>query len=81
MDMYQKLRTTNAYQSKAASWMRVGDRVTNNFFEVVKCKGSETQPSCLTKTGVIKNLYYHSLYIQFKCNETKLKNSHYWSLL
>ena len=28
LDVYQKIRTTNAYRSKAASWMRVGDRVT-----------------------------------------------------
>ena len=48
--MYQKLWTTNAYRSKAASWMRVGDRVTKGFFEAVKCRGFGTQPSCLKKT-------------------------------
>ena len=51
MDMYQKLRTSNAYRSKAVNWMRVGDRGTKGFFEAVKCKGSGTQPSCLKKTN------------------------------
>ena len=30
LDMYQKLRTTNAYRSKAVSWMRVGNRWHND---------------------------------------------------
>ena len=30
--------------------MRVGERVTKGFFDVVKSKGSKTQPSCLKKT-------------------------------
>ena len=49
--MYQTLRTTNAYRTKAASWMRVGDRVTKGFFEAVKCKGSGTQPSYSKNTN------------------------------
>ena len=50
LDVYQKLRTTNAYQSKATRWMRVGDRVTKGFFEAVKCRGSGTKLSCLKKS-------------------------------
>ena len=51
MDMYQTLRTTNAYRNKAASWMRVGDRINKGFLEVIKCKGSGSQPTCLKKTN------------------------------
>ena len=56
-DMYQKLRITYAYQSKAASWMRVGDRVTKGCFEAIKCRGSGTQPSCLKKTDGTMTTY------------------------
>ena len=73
MDMYQKLRNTNAYQSKAASWMRVGDRVTNNFFEVVKCKDSGTQPSCLKKI--------HGTMTTCKEERLKMAMSYYMQLL
>ena len=50
LNIYKKLRTTNAYRSKAAGWMRVGDRVTKGFFEAVKCRGSGTKLSCLKKS-------------------------------
>ena len=49
LEMYQKLRSTYAYRSKAARWMRVGDQVTKGFSEAVKCRGSRIQPSCLEK--------------------------------